>query len=226
MEPLAVLIYSHRSGYLPLLEYQLKQAGIEQHHIVDPEFSWRRRIIFTRDAGRLFPNRLLVFPDAWDTVLLGTKSELIALGLETCVTLAGAKNCWPDSREADYASKQGDGLSPWRYVNSNPLAGIGNALANIIDWGWERFPLKGDSRDIHEPAGEVCERFWTNLYLDTRFDIRIDSECRLSQSFISSVPGELKADNGRLHNLVTGSTPVFFHLNGNHLLPEGLVALQ
>lgn len=223
---LAVLIYSHRFGYLPLLEWQLKQAGIDQKHIVDSDFSWRRRVLHTRDAARLYRDELLIFPDAWDTVLLGTKDEILTLELAGEITVAGAKNCWPDDRAADYAAKQNGITSPWRYVNTNPLAGLGRDIAEAIDWGWARFPLMDDTREIEPKSGEVDERFWTSLYLDSPCPVNIDSDCRLSQSFISTVPGELRAEGGRIYNEITGSKPVFFHLNGNHLLPEGLVKLQ
>src|SRR3990172_9558299 len=112
----AVLIYSQRFGYLPLLEWQLKQADIEAIHIVDEEFSWRRRILHTYEVAREYPKELLVFPDAWDTVMFGTKSEIEALELSGHITLAGAKNCWPDDRKTEYAAKQNGIKSPWRYV--------------------------------------------------------------------------------------------------------------
>lgn len=223
---LAVLIYSQRFGYLPLLEWQLKQADIDQKHIVDPEFSWRRRVLHTRDVARQYPEELLLFPDAWDTVMLGTRDEIYELGLDGEVMVAGAKNCWPDDRIMDYAAKQNGITSPWRYVNSNPLFGLGKDIADAIDWGWERFPLMDDTKEITPKSGEVDERFWTSLYLDSPCPVAIDTDCRLSQSFISTIPGELREKDGRIHNEITGSKPVFLHLNGNHLLPEGLIKLQ
>jgi hypothetical protein len=42
----------------------------------------------------------------------------------------------------------------------------------------------------------------------------LDTECRLSQTTTDSEPGELGVRNGRIHNLVTNTEPVFLHLNG------------
>lgn len=236
--PLIVLIYSHRADYQPLLEWQLKQAGLEQLHVVEPDFSWRKRQLVTRSVASEHPDRLLIFPDAWDTVLLGSKSELEALDLRGKVTIAGAKACWPDDRQADYARKYGAELvgdtlitekwvSPWRYVNSNPLAGLGRDIERAITWGWERFPLVGDSSDVNVTSGEVCERFWTRLFLDGPdwLNVHIDSMCQLNQTYLCNDHGDLEIANGRVRNLVTGSLPVFLHLNGHHLLPDGLIEL-
>jgi hypothetical protein len=243
-EPLIVLIYSFKADYQPLLEWQLKRAGLETHHVVDPDFSWRRRQLLTRDVAAQNPDRLLIYPDAWDTVLLGTKDEILRLPLEGSVTVAGAKVCWPDPRQEDYARKYEASLvdkvwrtpkpiSLWRYVNSNPLAGLGRDIARAIDWGWERFPLKGDSSDVRVEDGEVCERFWTSLFLDGPKDLhmRIDSGCYLNQTWLCIEPEDYLIartrtnEPNRLMNRKTGSWPIFLHLNGKHLLPDGLVEL-
>lgn len=236
MDPLAVLIYSHKADYQPLLEWQLKKAGIEQHHVVDPDFSWRRRQLKTLEAAEQFSDRMLIFPDAWDTVLLGDREEILALckAWEGKVYVAGAKTCWPDTHlQPQYDALQGvrtiSGLvyspnySPWRFVNSNPLVGIGRDIVAAIKYGWKHYPLVGDSSDVRVPDGEVCERFWTNLYFDDR--VEIDTMCQMSQIYLGSLPEELKIDGGRIHNLVTGTKPIFIHLNGHHVLPEGLIEL-
>jgi hypothetical protein len=236
--PLIALLYSHRADYQPLLEWQLKQAGLEQLHVPIVDFSWRRRQLVTLQVASEHPNRLLIFPDAWDTVLLGSKNELETLDLSGKVTVAGAKVCWPDNRQADYAKKFGAKLvgdawiaekwsPPWKFVNSNPLAGLGRDIAKAIGWGLVHHPLVGDSSDVRVPSGEVCERFWTNIYLDgpAHLNVQIDFMCRLNQTYLCNESEDLQIIDGRIYNTVTGTYPVFLHLNGKHLLPEGLISL-
>jgi hypothetical protein len=227
IDPLVVLIYSHKAGYQTYLEHQLKEAGIERFDMPLKSFSWLSQLIATREAGLLFPDRLLLVIDSWDQVLLGTKKELQQHAKDALVghvTLAGAKNCWPDDRRADYFAKRGPEASPWQYINNSPLAGLGKDIAKAIEWGMERFPIKGDSALVSEPTGEVPERFWTRLFLDgpSELGLRIDTKCELNQIHIGIGTNEVVIKKRRLYNTVTKSWPIFLHLNGGATLPFGI----
>ncbi len=219
-----VLIYTHKAELQPLFERQLAKAGIETLHYIDGDFSWRRLQLQTMEIAKDHPDDLLVFPDAWDTVLLGSKNELLDLHLEEGITLAGAKNCWPDFDKGPQFYAKTKTRSPWKFLNANPMAGLGKNILQAMEWGWERFPLTGDSRSVLTPDKEVPERFFTNLYLQapTEFNIKIDTECRMNQVTMSWFPEDYKIERGRIYNPITKSWPVFLHVNGTHTLPEGL----
>lgn len=221
--PLIVLIYTHKNELQPLFEEQLAAARLDVYHEVDPDFSWRRQMIHTMRIAGLFPNELLVFPDAWDTVLLGTKRELMDLNLHKGITVAGAKNCWPDITRAAEFREKAVTRSPWRYLNANPMAGLGKNIRDALEWGWHRFPLEGDSL-VTKGNIQVPEHFLTRLYLEgpKEFDIKIDSDCRMSQVTMSWFPEDYEIRGKRVYNRVTRSWPVFLHANGTHALPEGL----
>jgi hypothetical protein len=224
MNLIAVMVYSHKAGFQEQLERQLSEQEISFIGWQDHDFSWRRRLLLSRDIAKDCPGELLIFLDAWDTLLLGTKQEILDLHLEKGITFAAGKLCWPDfSRQEEYEKKDGHVKSPWRYINSNPMAGLGKNIAEAIDWGWKRFPLKEDTKLIQ--AQDVCERFLTDLYLKAgkKFDIKLDTECRLNQLYRKSVPGDLYLQGNRIVNLVHRTQPIFLHANGRTVVPPELL---
>lgn len=226
-EPLVVTICNRKGGYQEELEKRLHEESIDYLCVFIEPFSWRLRVLKTLEIAKEYPGRPLVFVDAWDTLLLGTKAELESWFFShTGITLAASKKCWPDTeRYLDYNVKQsGKVMTAWRYVNSNPMAGLGRDIAAAMEWTWAKAPLEGDSSDTREPNGNVCERFYTTMYLDAPLDsVKVDSVCRLNQIFLCSTPGDLYVANGRIHNLRTGSKPIFMHLNGKIEFPLELL---
>ena len=205
------------------MEKRLHERGFSYLGVELPKFSWRTRTLKTMEIAGEHPDKLLIFVDAWDTLPLGYAHELDGMRLDRGITFAAAKACWPDERYKDYDDKHSQRMvSPWRYLNSNPMAGLGSSISEAMQWTWKHFPLTGDSADTLTPDGEVCERFYTHLYLDSPFNTHLDMGCRLNQIYLCSQPGDLRIEDGRIHNLVTNSWPVFLHLNGKHTLDTGL----
>ena len=225
MEVKAVLIYSHKAGFQRQLESELKEAGIDLIGDEMFDFSWRRRMIRNKEIAKEFPDDLLIFLDAWDTLLLGTKQEILDLNLHEGVTFAAGKICWPDrDRESDYKRRNPYEKSPWRYINSNPMAGLGKNIYRAINWGWKKFPLKEDTVLIQ--AHDVCERFLTELYFKApgRFGLKLDTECRLAQLYRKSLPGDLYlTDDKRIVNMFHRTKPIFLHANGRTIVPDELI---
>ena len=194
----------------------MERAGIPYIAEFDPDFSLRRRQLWMSDVGWKYPNDTLIFVDGWDTVLLGSLREFEKLKLEDGILVAGSKDCWPDpERESEYGYIK----RPWGFVQNSPVAGLGKNSARAIDWGWQRLPILEDSKYMMS-AGDA--RFWTNLYLNSPFGIKIDSECRLCQIFYDTVPGELYMANRRVTNLVWGTKPLFLHANVRSVIPPAL----
>lgn len=226
IEPLVVTICDRKGGYQDELERRLAEESLDYLCVFIEPFSWRLRALKTLEIAREYPDRPLVFVDAWDTLLLGSKKELVAwFECHEGVMLAASKKCWPDvERYLDYNVKQaGQPMSAWRYVNSNPMAGLGRNIAAAMEWTWERDPVVGDSADTREPDGNVCERFYTTMYLESPFAVEVDSRCVLNQIFLCSTPGDLFVAERRIHNLKTGSRPIWLHLNGRIQFPLELL---
>jgi len=231
-----VLVYGERGGLQDRLEKRFYEERIPliQHTIVD--FSWKRRLEATMEIADFYSQDTLIFLDAWDTMFLGDSMELHGLHLDDGVTFAAQKFCWPDkSREDEYDDIQGlcrfkgapvipDGIGPWRFLCSNPMAGLGQRIADALYWGWSRFPMKTNTNSTEEY--DVDERFHTNLYLSEArkmFNIKLDTQCRMNQNFLASVPGDLWLEDGRITNVIHGTKPVFVHFNGRSEVPEELL---
>ena len=215
------MLWSHRKGHLSILEKQLERGGIEYVSEEVENFSWRTQQLHLLNVAKRYSDDLLISLGAWDTVFLGTMEEIEALSLRGHITLGAQKYCWPDSsRQWGYERKNPNEKSPWRYVNTGPIAGLGKDISEAIEWGWERFPIIGDS--IHVMA-ESDMQFWSNLYLSDEFDIRLDTECRLNQMANMSKVGELYVSGSRIVNSVHNTAPIFFHANNKSPIPVELV---
>lgn len=219
-----VLVYGQRGGLQDRLEQKFFEEKIPliQHSIVD--FSWRRRILESIQIAHRYPDDILIFLDAWDVMFLGSKKELEALPLSEGVTFAAQKTCWPDrTREPEYDAIQNN-PGPWRFINSNPMAGLGRNIYDALTWGWTRFPIKTNTNSVEEY--DVDERFLTNLYLSgarEKFGIRLDTRCELNQTYLASIPGDLFCEGGRLINMIHKTKPIFVHFNGRVQPPEILL---
>jgi len=217
MEPLVVYIFDRPGGFQGFMEKELDAKGIERLPVEIPAFTWGNRIKMTMQVAAKHPDRPLFFIDAWDTLCLGEKWELDNERWRQGITFASEKRCWPDNVETMYnVLWEYKCISRWRYLNSNPMAGMGRDIARAIEWGWERFPLKGATNDVADPEGNVCERFYTQLMFNAprEWGITVDTDCVLGQTVVEGKPYELAVEKGRIKNLITGTYPVFFHLNG------------
>ena len=230
MEPLVVYIFDHSSGHQSLMEKQLDKAGVERLPDQIPVFTWSNRIIRTMQIAEKYPDRLLCFVDAWDTLFVGRKWELESPCWEKGITFSSQKRCWPDEQPWDFYRwnrhwELAGYHTRWAHLNSNPMIGMGSTIAKAISWGWERFPLPGQTNATTDPDGNVCERFYTKLLFQAprEWDLRIDTQCALAQTVCESGPGEISIRDGRVYNLVTNTQPIWFHLNGGVYFDVGLI---
>ena len=227
MKPLVVYIYDRPGGYQAEMEKGLDRKGVERLPVEIPVFTWRNRILKTIEIAGEYPDRLLFFIDAWDTLMLGEKWELEKLGWERGITFAAQKRCWPDPLDMAYNIWWESKVSTrWRYLNSNPMAGRGSDIYRALDWGWQRFPLPGGASTTTDPSGDVCERFYTQLLLRApkEWGLTIDTNCSLCQVTSEAADGELELWQTRIRNAVTGTHPIFFHLNAKFQFDVSLLS--
>lgn len=225
MNLMAVVIYNNRGGIQNKLEEQLTAEKIPLLSFTIHPFSWRLRTIATMEIASRYPDHTLIFLDAWDTLFPGNREELELLPIDEGVTFAAQKFCWPDdTRQAEYEAFQPKDIGPWRYINSNPMAGRGEEIWAALKWGWQQWPIKTNTNSTVEY--DVDERFLTHLYLSEgrdKFNIKLDTKCELNHTFLASVPGDLYLNEGRIINLIHGTFPQFFHANGRSDIPGGLL---
>lgn len=225
MNLMAVVIYSTRGGVQDKLEAKLASEKIPLLSLTIPDFSWRRRTMASMRIAHHYRDNTLIFLDAWDTLMLGTREELEALPLDEGVTFAAQKFCWPDdTQEPQYKAIQPEDVGPWRFINSNPMAGLGSSISEALEWGWGKFPIKTNTNLCE--AYDVDERFLANLYLSEareKFNIKLDTRCELNQTYLASIPGDLWLENDRVTNLIHKTKPIFFHANGRTNIPEELL---
>ena len=193
-------------GYLAQLRRKAKAEGIDfLFHILKP-FTWAGLVRWELEIAKSYPNERIVFVDAWDFLMLGTKAELETI-VNTFDLLYHSDNvCWPEPHKAD--SYRVDRDTEFRYVNGTGPTGVGSVIAEAIEFGLDNFPVRGEESSIF---ADNDQRFWTDVFLSGRGEI--DTECWLSASLNAVNPSEYRVFDKRLV-MDNGSMPVFAHLNG------------
>lgn len=226
MDPLVIYICDKPGQYQAELDRQLTAKGIKHMDIRISNFSWIARIDKTAEICEQYPDRTIFAVDAWDTMFMGEKFELADSRWEQGITFAAQKRCWPDPIVGFYdVFWEFKPHSRWRYLNSNPMAGLGKNIAEMIRWGQKVCPLQGNASTCLDVSGEVCERFYTNIMIRAgrKFNMKIDTRCELSHTTTDCTAGEIEVSEFRIRNRVTGSLPIFLHLNGSYQFSERLL---
>lgn len=197
-------------GLYPNLADRLSMEGIPLIVEEMKSFSWAALVQWEAKLARAHPKDILVFVDAWDFLMLGRRDELEALATEQDVLLHSDAHCWPEPHKADLYPPC---ASRYRYVNGTGPMGKGEAIADLIDFGMDRFPIRGFEKSIF---ADNDQRFFTDvfLYQDTGHSVKIDTSCRLSVALNSL--GDTKYDvvGKRLLLYPLGTMPIFLHANG------------
>ena len=204
--PLVAFQFSEGRGYMRELEASLAKQEVAYVASWTRDFSWADTVLWAGQLTKGLGDMPTVILDAWDTVMVGTKEELVAAIPIDHVLLAGDIACWPDDRIGDYPL----GDSPWRYVNTAPMCGPANLIHEAIEYGWAHWPIDGTSKDMYAKNGTDM-RFWTKLFLDSGLDVRIDSKCEFSQCLHRAPQNSFlvtAAQPPRLFNLVTKTKPI------------------
>jgi hypothetical protein len=195
------------------LERQVLAAGMRFWYEHIHPFTWRRMIEWERHMGQKLPTEPICFVDASDFLLLGTASELTALSTQQDILFHSDAHCWPEPHKAD---EYPPSPTRYRYVNgTGPLARYAGHVADLIDYGMARFPIRGNESSIF---ADNDQRFWTDIYLHRHrlpIDLAIDTHCKLSIS-LNSIGDAANAHvvGKRLLTMPMGTMPIFAHFNG------------
>lgn len=190
---------------LQMLRRSLDRAGMD-YVVLGLGEQWRgfgMKIILTRDYLRTLEGYThFIFVDAYDTVFLKPITEY-----QGGIVFSTEKNCWPDYNAPYPASTKA-----FRYLNSGSyIAPIDEYLALV-----DQFPVDYADDD---------QRYFTNIYLKTD-RIKLDTECRLFQSFAFTDASDLTIKHDRIINNYSQSEPAVIHFNGKCFDPKVYSMLQ
>lgn len=193
-------------------------------------------------AGNNTSDRLIVC-DAWDIVFVkhphwvGDRCEE---WFGDAVVFNGEKGCWPRS---DLECQFPDDGSPWRFLNSGFFCGPSDGILAILEAmdidaiGFDPpggpYPndqgeyqalfcgeRHGGKRIVYQGLPEGAEDFAHVRRLPSGEDrvqpapMVIDSQCRVSQTLSACEPSEFDFSGEYIRNVMTGTEPGVFHLNG------------
>jgi hypothetical protein len=168
--------------------------------------------------------KLVMFLDAFDTLLLPCGSRLIAdfLAFGTPIVFGAEIGCWPDRHlrsryppSPTRAQRPGDARiavlrppppfsSPFRFLNSGAFVGYAGAIREAL----EELDSRPDDDD---------QRLFTRYFLDHPERVSLDSGAVIFQNLFGVGPGDLvveRADPVRVKSRITLSEPCVLHGNG------------
>lgn len=157
--------------------------------------------------------RTMFYMDGFDVLAAAPIHEIFERyeDMEQSVVMSAEKNCWPDKKFAD---KFPD-LTPYRYPCSGLWIGSTDHLLPFF-----RQACQVTTEWYYSDQACVTELMaggeWPQVYLDTK--------CELFQSMYAS-ENDLEFKDGKLHNRLTGTTPLMFHGNGRSKLPPQLLEM-
>ncbi|WP_028523375.1 glycosyltransferase domain-containing protein [Runella limosa] len=128
-------------------------------------------------------NEIVLFCDGYDSVILGNENDILKKyeSFNRNIVFSGEINCHPDITLKDlYPSKKGE----YNFLNSGGFISKSKYLLEIYD-----FYFSGDGKDkiSNEIYSWSNQYFWTNVYLNKMFDIEIDHNSEIFQTFSSEI---------------------------------------
>ena len=196
----------HQGGLFRNLKAQMKRKEIEFLFQEIEPFSWNKLIRWELDVCEKNPNRPIVFVDAEDFFMMGSKQELEKLLAESSLLFHSESVCWPDRSKAD---RYPESPTVYRFVNGTGPAGNTDEIAKAIRYGLEHFPIVSESKDLFD---DNDQRFYTDLYL-AGFG-KVDHYCRLSVQMNPVKIRQYDIVGKRILMYPEGTMPIFCHLNG------------
>jgi hypothetical protein len=190
----------------------LEEQGLDNLVMSAQKFGWDIEVIHTPWRG--FGTKLietynyfkqnpdvkeLIFVDAYDVLILSTPKEVEEKIQDRSKMLVSTeKACWPQS---DLASKYPETRNEWKYVNSGTYFAPREVFMQLFE--------------SNPPQYESDDQLWLSLmFLGNRGKINLDYNCEVFQCYSFIAKDDFSYDNNRVHNLKTGSKPIFLHGNG------------
>jgi hypothetical protein len=199
---------------MPILERQLKEAGIEFCIDEYPDADWkslssiRHSVERFRDLAERFKDyERIIHIDGHDVLFYGTKEDLINRVKTGCLMFAAETNCFPDYYYPDTEKRVSDMIkagTKWKYVNGGGYAGSPQDYLNFAD------AIEND--ESYNPEG-INQGVYNLLVAKGEQTLDRDTESALFYCAFNC-ESDLGIENGMPINKVTGRRPCFVHFNG------------
>lgn len=200
-----ITVATHDGPGLKALRKSMDRLSID-YTVLGLGETWRgfgMKVILTRnylrdlqDASGSRSYTHFIFVDGNDTLFLKPITNY-----KGGIIFSTEKNCWPDA-DAPYPESR----KIWKHLNSGAyIAPIDDYLALINE-----YPIDYADDD---------QRYFTNIYLKSG-RIKLDTECRLFQSYAFSGPEDFTLRPNKVINNHTKTTPSVIHFNGKCIEPK------
>lgn len=113
------------------------------------------------------------------------------------------KACYP---HPEWASKHPASGSRWKFLNGGGVCG---PLELMIEY-YSRYRLT----DVGSKNGQAYLQECLFAAVADGFPIKLDTDCNVFQTLAFADESEFTWEDGLLHNVITGSTPIVLHGNG------------
>ena len=153
----------------------------------------------------------IVFADAYDVVAAGTLEEIVETyrQFNSPIVFSAERYCWPDLLMVDsYPATD----TPYRFLCSGLWVGEADAIRQLFI----------AALDLLRPSRLDDQHLLSLLYTSGYQPFTLDTGAELFQS-LNDAESDVVWRDGRMHNLVTGSTPLLFHANGKSNFPAELI---
>jgi len=154
---------------------------------------------FVRTAD---PNALIMFMDAYDTLVCGGPAKIEALyrqHFNNKVVFNAEVDCWPDK---DVTDQYPPSNSPYKHLNAGVCIGPAGLIYELV-------------KDVDPSSGNGSDqRIWTKLFLDNQQDVAVDTQCLIFQTLCKNKGLEFVDE--KLHNVATDTYPLVIHANGDN----------
>ena len=173
-------------------------------------------------------NDIVLFSDAWDVVVIGTKETILEKykKFKKPIVISAEKTCWPDK---DRANEYDTLEEPFPYINSGGYIGTVKALKTIFEnYNNEENTMQqgvkhlDDRSSLKENTMQQGvkhlddQRFWTNMYFKYRDLIGLDTKAEIFLSLFDTNVSNYNFDNKIFTYKETNTNPIIIHGNGHH----------
>ncbi len=179
-------------------------------------------------------NEIILFTDAYDTLMLAGEQELMAKyrSFDAPLVFSAEINCWPDTAmEANYPAETSSRV--FKYLNSGGFIGESRNIAGLIEKYYNGNEI---DHSVHQWSNQYV---WHQIYLKEQENIRLDHNGDIFYTLSSIIPisrtfayhpdetvkaraleadkdrilKEIVLENGRVHSRLTGTSPAHLHFS-------------
>jgi hypothetical protein len=200
-----VTVASESAGHFDKFLASCKRIGITPRILgwgmPFPGYGYRLKVVYERLCRVQGRNRVVLFSDAFDSVVLAPLETIVErfLELECPIVMSAERVCWPNPAKA---TAYPPAPTPYRFLCAGGWIAFADAMRELL----ETVSVADLPSDINDQA------VFTDIFLTGASRIRLDYGCAVFQCLYAA-EGDLDLLDG-VRNTVTGSRPLVIHGNG------------